>query len=159
MIGQVIAMKSAVTSIAELHQVVTTGAVAYLNALTPPELIPAHQAEPIAIVGMACLYPGSPDLESYWENILSERDLVTEVPEERWSVTQYYRGANAPADKSVSKWGGFIPDTPFDPLKFGIPPASLAAIEPVQLLSLEVAGQALRDAGYEQRWFDREKRQ
>ncbi|AXI01740.1 type I polyketide synthase [Aquirhabdus parva] len=157
MIGQVIAMKSAVTTIAELHQEVTTGAVAYLNALTPPELIPAHQAEPIAIVGMACLYPGSPDLESYWENILSERDLVTEVPEERWSVSQYYRGANAPADKSVSKWGGFIPDTPFDPLKFGIPPASLAAIEPVQLLSLEVAGQALRDAGYEQRWFDREK--
>ena len=157
MIGQVIAMKRAVTTIADLHAQVTRGAVQYLDAVPAPALQRSAQAEPVAIVGMACLYPGSPDLETYWTNILEGRDLVGEVPADRWSVAQYYRGADAPADKSVSKWGGFIADTPFDPLQFGIPPASLAAIEPVQLLSLEVTRQALKDAGYDSRWFDREK--
>jgi hypothetical protein len=157
MIGQVIAMKRAATTVAALHAQVTRGATEYLARQSAPAPRRAANAEAVAIVGMACLYPGSPDLETYWGNILEGRDLVTEVPADRWSVSHYYRGADAPNDRSVSKWGGFIADTPFDPLQFGIPPASLAAIEPVQLLSLEVAKQALKDAGYERRWFDREK--
>ncbi|TAM31105.1 MAG: hypothetical protein EPN60_04475, partial [Nevskiaceae bacterium] len=157
MIGQVIAMKRAATTVAALHAQVTRGASAYLAQVQAPQPQRAANAEPIAVVGMACIYPGSPDLETYWANILEGRDLVTEVPAERWSVAQYYRGADAPNDKSVSKWGGFIAETPFDPLQYGIPPASLAAIEPVQLLSLEVAKQALKDAGYASKWYDREK--
>jgi acyl transferase domain-containing protein/NAD(P)H-dependent flavin oxidoreductase YrpB (nitropropane dioxygenase family) len=157
MIGQVIAMKRSVTTVARLHAQVTRGAMQYLEGVRVPAPRRAANAEPVAVIGMACIYPGSPDLETFWGNILEGRDLVSEVPAERWSVEQYYRGAGAPADKSVSKWGGFISDMPFDPLKYGIPPQSLAAIEPVQLLSLEVASQALKDAGYESRWFDREK--
>ena len=53
------------------------------------------------------------------------------------------------------KWGGFIPPGDFDPLVHGTPPNALAAIEPVQLLSLEVARRALEDAGYADREFDR----
>ncbi|MBV8063766.1 MAG: nitronate monooxygenase, partial [Nevskia sp.] len=157
MIGQVIAMKRAVTTVAELHAQVTRGAMAYLAGIETPPLRRAANAEPVAIVGMACIYPGSPDLEAYWANIVEGRDLVREVPAERWNVEQYYGGPAAGADKSVSKWGGFIDDTPFDPLQYGIPPQSLAAIEPVQLLSLEVASQALKDAGYHGRWFDRDR--
>lgn len=157
MIGQVIVMHKEVLTMAELHNKVSEGALKLLNNLRTPEFTKDRQHEPIAIVGMACLYAGSPDLESFWQNVLAGKDLVTEVPQDRWSVSQYYRGANAPGDKSVSKWGGFISPAPFDPLKYGIPPASLAAIEPVQLLSLEVSQQALIDAGYDTRWFDREK--
>ncbi len=157
MIGQVITMKRAVTTVAELHAQVTRGAMAYLAQMQVPQLQRAENAEPVAIVGMACIYPGSPDLEAYWANIVEGRDLVREVPTDRWNAAQYYQSGAAAPDKSVSKWGGFIDDTPFDPLKFGIPPQSLAAIEPVQLLSLEVASQALKDAGYQGRWFDREK--
>ncbi|HEY6900315.1 MAG TPA: beta-ketoacyl synthase N-terminal-like domain-containing protein, partial [Puia sp.] len=51
-------------------------------------------------------------------------------------------------EKTPSKWGGFIPKIDFDPMEFGIPPQSLAAIEPSQLLSLLVAKQALENAGY-----------
>ena len=156
MIGQVIAMKRAVNTVAELHEQVTRGATNYLAQVKVPALRRAANAEPIAIVGMSCIYAGSPDLESFWSNILEGRDLVDEVPGDRWNVAQYYR-PTVTADKSISKWGGFIADTPFDPLKFGIPPASLAAIEPVQLLSLSVAQQAIDDAGYAGRWFDREK--
>ncbi|WP_051361928.1 type I polyketide synthase [Solimonas soli] len=157
MIGQVVAMLREKTTIAALHEKLSIGATAHLAAVRAPRPQPAAPFEPIAVVGMACLYAGSPDLESFWANILEGRDLVGEVPAGRWNVAQYYAGAGAPQGKSVSKWGGFIGDTPFDPLKYGIPPASLAAIEPVQLLSLEVTQQALRDAGYEGRWFDRER--
>ncbi|EIT70714.1 type I polyketide synthase [Hydrocarboniphaga effusa] len=161
MIGQIIALRHEVISIAALHERASRGARDYLQALDLPTLrLPAREA-PIAVVGMACLYPGSPDLEAYWSHILEGRDLVREVPAERWNAERYYRGADAGPDQSVSKWGGFLDDTPFDPLQYGIPPQSLAAIEPVQLLSLEVANQALRDAGYSQsaggRWFDRER--
>jgi acyl transferase domain-containing protein/NAD(P)H-dependent flavin oxidoreductase YrpB (nitropropane dioxygenase family)/NAD(P)-dependent dehydrogenase (short-subunit alcohol dehydrogenase family)/acyl carrier protein len=157
MIGQIIALRRQVVTIAALHADVSRGATALLEAIEPPALPKAAGAAPVAIIGMACLYPGSPDLEAYWANIVAGRDLVTEVPAERWNVDHYYdRGVAAPG-KSVSKWGGFIDDTPFDPLKFGIPPQSLAAIEPCQLLSLAIASDALKDAGYQSRWFDREK--
>jgi acyl transferase domain-containing protein/NAD(P)H-dependent flavin oxidoreductase YrpB (nitropropane dioxygenase family)/NAD(P)-dependent dehydrogenase (short-subunit alcohol dehydrogenase family)/acyl carrier protein len=161
MIGQIIAMKREVTTIAALHTQVTRGATAYLAALKTPTLRQAAKSEAIAVIGMACLYPGSPDLEAYWANIVEGRDLVSEVPAERWSASRYYQAGDAVTDKSVSKWGGFISDTPFDPIPYGIPPQSLAAIEPVQLLSLEVAANALKDAGYQNaaggKWFDRER--
>jgi NAD(P)H-dependent flavin oxidoreductase YrpB (nitropropane dioxygenase family) len=51
-------------------------------------------------------------------------------------------------DKMVSKWGGFMSDITFDPLKYGITPKSLPNIEPLQLLLLEAVNQALGDAGY-----------
>src|SRR4030095_385146 len=56
-----------------------------------------------------------------------------------------------------SKWGGYLPDIAFDAFAYGIPPASLAAIEPTQLLSLKVAADALADAGYAGRPFDRDR--
>lgn len=157
MIGQVVAMQDRVLTMAELHSRVTSSAVAHLETLPEPAELDADVPEPIAIVGMSAIYPGSPDLESYWANILGSRDLVSEVPADRWSVQQYYSGGAAERDKSVSKWGGFLEPMAFDPLEFGIPPATLASVEPVQLLSLKAAKDALADAGYATKWFNREK--
>jgi acyl transferase domain-containing protein/NAD(P)H-dependent flavin oxidoreductase YrpB (nitropropane dioxygenase family)/NAD(P)-dependent dehydrogenase (short-subunit alcohol dehydrogenase family) len=157
MIGQAIAMKKAVTTVADLHAQVTHGATRHLTEIHPPAVPRASNAEPIAIIGMACIFPGSRDLEAYWANIVEGRDLVREVPAERWNAAQYYAAGAAVSGKTVSKWGGFVEDTPFDPLKYGLPPQSLAAIEPVQLLSLQVASRALQNAGYGERSFDRQK--
>ncbi len=157
MLGQIIAMRRDITTMEDLHRSVTRGGCAHLLAAELPPVRAASQASPVAIVGMACIFPGSPDLEVYWSNIVQGRDLVTEVPPERWNVAQYFTEGAARPGKTASKWGGFIEPAPFDPLKYGIPPQSLAAIEPVQLLSLQVANRALHDAGYEDRWFDREK--
>jgi acyl transferase domain-containing protein/NAD(P)H-dependent flavin oxidoreductase YrpB (nitropropane dioxygenase family) len=156
MLGQIIALRREITSMAELHRAATRDATAHLQAVRLPPLRAAAGAAPVAIIGMACLFPGSPDLEAYWANIVQGRDLVGEVPAERWNVAQYFSEGTASAGKTASKWGGFIEAAPFDPLKYGIPPQSLAAIEPAQLLSLHVASQALRDAGLETKWFDRE---
>lgn len=157
MLGQVAVMADEVIAMAELHRRVCIDSQTIVTNCPLPSFSNEKSQEPIAIVGMSCLFAGSPDLEAYWENILSGRDLVTEVPSDRWSVEQYFHADEARQDKSISRWGAFIPDTPFDPLTFGIPPASLAAIEPVQLLSLSIAQQALVDANYSQRWFDRER--
>ncbi len=60
-------------------------------------------------------------------------------------------------DKIYSKWGGFLETVEFDPTKYGIPPASLNSIDPMQILLLEVTDSALKDAGYTYRSFPREK--
>ncbi len=87
---------------------------------------------------------------------------VTEVPADRWNAEQFfdpdYDHATAHKDPrvmSASKWGGFIDPIEFDALAYGIPPGSLGAIEPNQLLSLKMADDALADAGYGQGGFDR----
>ena len=56
-----------------------------------------------------------------------------------------------------SKWGGFLADHPFDPGHYGMPPATLASIDPLQLLTLEAVRAALADAFYLDRPFDRDK--
>lgn len=147
MIGQLAAMRSTRCRMSELHHSVSDGASQWLQQMPAPDFATAAAAEPIAIVGMDCIFPGAADVESYWANILGGGDFVREVPAGRWNSELYY---NQPGKQSTpSKWGGFIDDFPFDPLQYGIPPQSLAAIEPAQLLSLEVSRRALMDAGYQ----------
>src|SRR4029453_4771051 len=98
----------------------------------------------LPILGMACLMPGAPDLDRFWLNIVDGVNSITEVPPERWDVDRYFdpewdHQTATQRSGSASKWGGFLPDIGFDALAYGIPPASLAAVEPAQLLSLKVA--------------------
>ncbi|MEU7784375.1 SDR family NAD(P)-dependent oxidoreductase [Amycolatopsis sp. NPDC049159] len=161
MAGEVAVLRSAVTTIADLHRAVGEGADAFLReraaafGFTSTEPA-APEPLDIAIVGMACLFPQAPDLASFWANVLSGVDAVTEVPPQRWDPSLYY-DPEGRGGKSPSRWGGFLPEIGFDPLRYGIPPSSLASIEPVQLLALEAAHRALVDAGYEHRAFDRSR--
>ncbi|MCS7481360.1 type I polyketide synthase, partial [Umezawaea endophytica] len=163
MAGDVAVLRSEVTTITELHASVTTGAAAFATAragelgLAAPGLdLPVPQPLDIAVIGMACMFPQAPDLPSFWANVLSGADAVTEVPAVRWDPAVYY-APDGDGDRTPSRWGGFLPEIPFDPLKYGIPPTSLASIEPVQLLALEAASRALADAGYAERPFDRSR--
>ncbi|MER5429966.1 SDR family oxidoreductase [Streptomyces sp. NPDC002588] len=159
MAGEVAVLRSATTTLAALHASVTTGAAEHL-ALRAAELRPEPAAAPaapapldIAVVGMACMFPQAPDLHAFWANVVGGVDAVGEVPADRWDPAVHHGGS------TTSKWGGFLPPIPFDPLRYGIPPASLGNIEPVQLLSLEAARRALEDAGYgdKGREFDRSR--
>ncbi|MEJ8566334.1 SDR family NAD(P)-dependent oxidoreductase [Elongatibacter sediminis] len=169
MIGQAAVLHDEVCTIAQLHDDVVNGSEALLRAGTDTRIaggprIEAGRPRPapadVAIVGLAGIFPGARDLAEYWSNIIDGRNLITEVPAERWNTDLYYDpeavGESAGA-KTPSKWGGFLPTVAFDPLKWGIPPNSLAAIEPVQLLSLEVAARALADARVDELNFDRER--
>jgi acyl transferase domain-containing protein/NAD(P)H-dependent flavin oxidoreductase YrpB (nitropropane dioxygenase family)/NAD(P)-dependent dehydrogenase (short-subunit alcohol dehydrogenase family) len=154
MLGQVATLRSRVTTLAALHDQVTTGAERFLAAAAAGLCVPPadrEQARPldVAIVGMACLFPGADGLGTYWANVLAGVDAVSDVPPERWQPEAY--------PQLPSARGGFLPQVPFDALAYGIPPASLTSIEPVQLLALEVAARALADAGYAERPFCRER--
>ncbi|MEU7554992.1 SDR family NAD(P)-dependent oxidoreductase [Streptomyces sp. NPDC044571] len=164
MLGQAATLRTGTTTIAALHAEVTEGATRWLERRAAEQVRPAGPppgGDPldIAIVGMACAYPGAPDLGAYWARVLAGADAVTEVPPERWDPALYYDADPARAgERSLSRWGGFLGPVPFDALAHGIPPASLAGIEPVQLLALEMAARALADAGYGTgREFDRSR--
>ncbi|MER7165746.1 SDR family NAD(P)-dependent oxidoreductase [Micromonospora sp. NPDC000207] len=161
MAGQVAVLRDATTTVAQLHDAVTTEVrdfhAARLHALrarlSPPEPEIEEHVAPldVAVVGMACVLPGSPDLESFWRTVLTGADAVGEVPPQRWDTDLYYAPEVPPGRTgriSVSKWGGFIDPVPFDAIGYGIPPAALASIDPTQLLALEVSHRALVDAGY-----------
>lgn len=161
MIGQVAAMHDKVLTIAELHENISSAGQKLLTALSDRDFSVSvgreGQREGIAIVGMSCMFPQANDVETFWQNILNKVDAIDEVPETHFNWKNYYDKDPLARDKCVSKWGGFIADVIFDPTPYGIPPSSLDAIDPMQVLILEAARSALFDAGYNQRKFAREK--
>ncbi|MBI1353692.1 MAG: SDR family NAD(P)-dependent oxidoreductase [Acidobacteria bacterium] len=161
MIGQVAGLRSAVCTVEELHAQVAASSefLAQLTARkprvgdTPSAVRPAD----VAIVGMSCLLPGANDLDTYWKNILDKVLAVSEVPKQRWDWELYFDEDRRARDKIYSRWGGFIGDVPFDPVSFGMPPNSVPSVEPMQLLTLKLVRDALEDAGYRDRVFDRSR--
>ena len=151
MIGQAAVLRHQATTIADLHRAVAADAEAYLRAaarLAEPAV--ARSAPPpadVAIVGMSAILPGAGDVRGYWENVLDKFCAIREIPPERWPLSLYFDADREVPDKIYSKWGGFIADVPFDPTHFGIPPVSVPAIDPTQLLALVAVEAALRDAG------------
>ncbi|MDH6250335.1 acyl transferase domain-containing protein/NAD(P)H-dependent flavin oxidoreductase YrpB (nitropropane dioxygenase family)/NAD(P)-dependent dehydrogenase (short-subunit alcohol dehydrogenase family)/acyl carrier protein [Chryseobacterium sp. H1D6B] len=157
MIGQIATMHDRVISLETLHEDVGIDNYKYIQqAALPEEPVSTEKPLDVAIVGMECIFPGAKNLEEYWRNIILGKDSVTEVPDERWNKDVYYHPDSEGPDVSHSKWGGFIPKIDFDPLEFGIPPQSLAAIEPTQLLTLLVAKRAMENAGYGEKNINRE---
>jgi acyl transferase domain-containing protein/phosphopantetheinyl transferase (holo-ACP synthase) len=105
--------------------------------------------EPIAIVGMACIFPGAQDLQAYWSNILAGVDAIGE-PVAEWDAERYLKSG-----RINTPYGGFLRDLyRFEPREFGIMPSSLNGGEPDQYLALRVARDALADAGYHRQDYD-----
>jgi len=98
---------------------------------------------PIAIIGMACIFPQAPDLAAFWNNILNGVDAIGE-PVEHWEARRYLE-----AGRIKTQFGGFLKDLyRFDPREFGIMPNSVDGGETDQYLALRIARDALIDAGY-----------
>ena len=109
----------------------------------------AAGAEDIAVVGMACLFPGAPTVGAFWRNIVGKVDAITDPPPEAWDEALYYNVHASDNDRVYCKKGGYLgPLAHFDPLEHGIMPRAVEGGEPDQWLALRVAREALRDAGY-----------
>ncbi|MEU6540877.1 beta-ketoacyl synthase N-terminal-like domain-containing protein [Streptomyces sp. NPDC047000] len=116
---------------------------------------------PVAIVGMAVLFPGAPDLDAYWRNLRDGVDAIGDVPAGRWD-TDYYRPGTASgpavADQVYCRRGGFVDElAEVEVTRFGVMPRSVSGTEPDQLIALHVAEAALTDAGGTKRLPDRER--
>ncbi len=104
--------------------------------------------QPIAIVGIAGVMPQSRNLEEFWDHLKNERNLVTEIPRDRWIWEEYDGNPIKESNKSNSRWGGFMKEVDkFDPLFFGITPREAEMMDPQQRIFLETVWSAVEDAG------------
>jgi len=107
----------------------------------PPRESGERRAEPIAIVGMACRFPGADGLAAFWRLLRDGVDAVGEVPADRGDLA-------ARCAESGIRWGGFLRAVErFDPQFFGMSQREAARVDPQQRLLLETAWEALEDAG------------
>ncbi|MEU1402903.1 beta-ketoacyl synthase N-terminal-like domain-containing protein [Streptomyces sp. NPDC005728] len=125
-----------------------------MNASHPSDLDRRLARDPIAIVGLSALYPKSRDLRAFWANVVSAADCIEDVPATHWDVSEHYDPDPAAPDKTYARRGGFVPTVPFNPLEFGLPPNTLEVTDVLQLLSLVVARDLLKDAAADQDWYD-----
>ncbi len=103
----------------------------------------------IAVVGMACRFPGEANSPAtYWELLKGEKDAVTEVSSDRWDKDFYQHADKKSAGKSYTFSAGVLSDIDqFDAAFFGISPREAAQMDPQQRLLLELTWEALEDAG------------
>lgn len=104
--------------------------------------------ESIAIVGIGCRFPGAKDLESFWHLMENARDTITEIPLERWNKSEFYDPDLSKPARMNTRWGSFLEKVDyFEPLFWGISPKETEYIDPQQRIMLEVAWEALENAG------------
>ena len=132
-------------SIAAVARYLTAAA----DAGTAIAIAPAGvSSEPIAIVGLACRFPGAPDTEAFWRLLLDGTDAISEVPADRWAIEEMFSADPTAPGKMSTRWGGFLSDIDrFDPQFFGISPREAEHMDPQQRIVLELAWRALEDAG------------
>jgi len=117
-------------------------------------------SERVAIIGMACLFPNSPNLAAYWDNIFNGRDCLRTATEKEWGYTVLNVDKRAKPDRDrfgniYARRGGFITElADFDPLSVGVMPKTVEGSDPDQMLALKVACEAMADAGYQKKAFD-----
>ena len=106
-------------------------------------------AEPIAVVGIGCRFPGDvAGPESFWRLLVNGEDGITEVPADRWDVDAFYDPDPSAPGRMTTRWGGFLSDVDgFDADFFGITPREATAMDPQHRILLEVAWEALEHAG------------
>jgi natural product biosynthesis luciferase-like monooxygenase protein len=98
------------------------------------------EAEPVAIIGIGCRFPGARNPEEFWTLLRDGRDAVTEIPKNRPELLAY--------SEANTRWGGFLDQVDeFDAQFFGIAPREARRMDPQQRQLLEVAWEALEDAG------------
>lgn len=103
----------------------------------------------IAIVAMNGRYPGSNDIDEFWANLVAGKDSITEPPEERWSLEEFFTEDREEWGKTYGKWGGFINEVShFDPLFFGISPREAEIMDPHVRLFMETVWHLFEAGGY-----------
>jgi len=109
----------------------------------------AWTTEPVAIVGIAGHFPGAGnDVTKFRDLLLEGRDLIQEVPPERWDIEAFYDADPEKQGKMYCRYGSFITDVDqFDPRFFGISPREALNMDPQQRMMLEMCWEAFENAG------------
>ncbi|GDX84812.1 hypothetical protein LBMAG43_08540 [Methylococcaceae bacterium] len=107
------------------------------------------QSEPIAVIGLGCRFPGGIDSpESYWQALCDGLETMEEVPADHWDSQTYFSAEPNQVGKISSPCGGYLKNVyDFDPQFFNISPREALSLDPQHRLLLEVAWEALENAG------------
>lgn len=119
------------------------------NPIVNPHATHSHapaRSRDIAVVGMACHFPGAPDTFAFWQNLQNGIDSVREVPAGRWQNPDIYSPVLAPG-RSVSRWGGFIDGMEMvDPKLFSMNDKEAADVDPLLRLFADCSLACAQDA-------------
>lgn len=111
-----------------------------MNPLTSPK--------PLAVIGMGCRFPKADSPGAFWDLLQNGVDAIAPIPPDRWDSDLFYHPERGIPGKIITRWGGFIElSDRFDASSFGMSVEDAKRIDPQQKLILEVAWQALADAG------------
>ena len=103
----------------------------------------------VAIVGIALRFPQSNSLDEFWNHLIAEESLISEIPADRWDKLEHYGDSIDKEKKTDSIWGGFVERMDcFDAAFFKISPREAQLMDPQQRMALELAWSAIEDAGY-----------
>ncbi|MDM8548419.1 SDR family NAD(P)-dependent oxidoreductase [Desulfobacterales bacterium HSG2] len=116
-----------------------------------PVSMPEIRNEPIAVVGMACRFPGGANTPNlFWDLLINGSDAVIEIPHDRWDADAYYDPDPDALGKMITRRAGFLSDydmAEFDAGFFGISPKDARSLDPQHRLVTEIAWEALEHAG------------
>jgi acyl transferase domain-containing protein/surfactin synthase thioesterase subunit len=104
--------------------------------------------EPIAIIGVGCRFPGGADNpDAFWQLLKNGVDAITEIPQDRWNVDNYYDPEKETPGKMYTRYGGFVDKLKeFEPSFFAISPKEAKVLDPQHRLLLEISWEALENA-------------
>ena len=101
-----------------------------------------------AIVGYAVRFPGAADADEFWDVLLHGRDAVSEIPEDRWDVEEFFDADPEALGKMATRRAGFVDDVAgFDASFFGVSAREAMFMDPQHRLLLETAWRAVEHSG------------
>src|SRR3974390_795337 len=102
----------------------------------------------VAIVGLACVYPGACTPAELWENVLAQRRAFRRLPPERLRLDDYWSADPNPPDRTYPTEAAVIEGYEFDRAAFRVVGSTFRSADLAHWLSLDVAARALTDAGF-----------
>src|SRR6266508_2163960 len=119
------------------------------NQQTPSQQAP-HRPQPIAIVGIGAIMPEAPTAAAFWSNITAGRYCITDVPKDLSDPDLYYDPDPRVPDKTYSRIGGWVRESPWDPIgwRLPLPPKVSEHMDDGQKWAVSAARAALIDAGW-----------
>ncbi|WP_217166209.1 type I polyketide synthase [Streptomyces sp. AC512_CC834] len=147
--GETRATGTAQAAAPPVHVPVPVPVPAEASAQAPaPAPAPAPADDPIAVVGMSCRFPGSPSVQDYWQLLTDGREVIRDVPSDRWDGQAFLSDGAWTPGTITSLRGGYLDDVRgFDAAFFRVSPREARSLDPQHRLFLEVAYEALEDAG------------
>ena len=151
MTGDGLAIHNTVITIKDIHDnLFNTKDKLYKN-LNELEILTNDNCEvndEIAVIGMAGMYPDAKNNSEFWQNIISKKYSITEIPEDRTDIDLYYDKDFKTEDATYSHLAGVIKDFKFDHEKFGYSEQEAKYFSRSQKMVLQVAFDAVNEGGY-----------